>query len=103
MATMVHLPVTAVTDGRAKTLSVALTAYDGEQFLLQQLNSIAEQTRPPDRLVVSDDGSTDRTIAILHALLDREQMTSGAKSLETLNPALNTGYGRSRDQRPGNA
>lgn len=46
-------------------ISVALCTYCGERFLPDQLKSLAAQTRPPDELVVTDDGSTDGTLAIL--------------------------------------
>ena len=48
-----------------QTISVALCAYNGERFLPQQLESIANQTRLPDELVVCDDRSTDRTVEIV--------------------------------------
>ncbi len=47
-------------------LSVALCTYNGEQYLAEQLDSLAAQTRPPDELVVCDDHSTDRTPEIIH-------------------------------------
>jgi Glycosyl transferase family 2 len=50
---------------RSATLSVALCTYNGARYLREQLDSIAGQTRPPDELVVCDDGSTDATLAIL--------------------------------------
>src|SRR6202167_2057678 len=46
-------------------ISVAMCTYNGERFLPQQLASMAKQTRLPDELVVCDDGSTDRTVAIV--------------------------------------
>lgn len=46
-------------------ISVALCTYNGERFLSQQLESIAQQTRLPDELIVCDDRSTDRTVSIL--------------------------------------
>jgi glycosyltransferase involved in cell wall biosynthesis len=46
-------------------ISVALCTYNGERFLSQQLASIARQTRLPDELVVCDDRSTDRTVAMV--------------------------------------
>ena len=48
-----------------KRISVALCTYNGERFLAPQLASIAKQTRLPDELVISDDRSTDRTVAIV--------------------------------------
>jgi glycosyltransferase involved in cell wall biosynthesis len=50
---------------RQNRISVALCTYNGEHFLPQQLSSIQQQTRLPDELVFSDDGSTDRTIEIV--------------------------------------
>jgi glycosyltransferase involved in cell wall biosynthesis len=46
---------------RAK-FSVAMCTYNGAQFVAEQLNSIAAQTRLPDELIVCDDGSTDATV-----------------------------------------
>src|SRR6266851_3311364 len=50
---------------RQMNISIAMCTYNGERFLQQQLDSIAQQTLLPAELVVCDDGSTDRTIEIL--------------------------------------
>jgi glycosyltransferase involved in cell wall biosynthesis len=42
-------------------ISIAMTTYNGERFLEEQLRSLTEQTTLPNELVVCDDGSTDRT------------------------------------------
>jgi glycosyltransferase involved in cell wall biosynthesis len=47
-------------------ISVAMCTFNGEPFLKTQLDTIAAQNRCPDELVVCDDGSSDRTIEILH-------------------------------------
>lgn len=46
-------------------ISVALCTYNGERFLPQQLSSIRQQSTLPEEVVACDDGSTDRTVAIL--------------------------------------
>jgi glycosyltransferase involved in cell wall biosynthesis len=46
-------------------VSVALCTYNGEQYLLEQLESIATQTKAIDELVICDDNSTDRTVEII--------------------------------------
>lgn len=48
-------------------ISVAMCTYNGERYLSEQLRSIADQTLHPAELVVCDDRSTDRTLALLAA------------------------------------
>ena len=40
-------------------ISVAMSTYNGDLFLEEQLRSIAAQTRQPYEVIVCDDGSTD--------------------------------------------
>jgi len=49
------------------TVSVALATYNGQRYLLEQLHSMAQQTRLPDEIVLGDDGSTDGTEQIVRA------------------------------------
>jgi hypothetical protein len=49
------------------SISVALCTYNGAPYLAPQLRSLAQQTRLPDELVISDDGSTDETPRIVEA------------------------------------
>lgn len=49
---------------QGKKISVAIASYNGEAYLSQQLDSILGQSVPPDEIVISDDGSTDRTLEI---------------------------------------
>ncbi|SDL45951.1 glycosyltransferase family 2 protein [Siphonobacter aquaeclarae] len=46
-------------------VSVAMCTYNGGKFLPEQLESIRQQTRPVDELVVCDDRSSDDTVGIL--------------------------------------
>ncbi len=47
------------------TISVVLATFNGERYLEEQLASIARQHRPPDELVVGDDGSSDGTLDMI--------------------------------------
>lgn len=51
-------------------VSVAIATYNGGMYLAEQLRSILNQTRGPDEIVVSDDGSTDDTLDIARKLLE---------------------------------
>ena len=46
-------------------VSIALTTYNGEKFIREQLNSIYSQTYQNIEVIVTDDRSTDNTVAIL--------------------------------------
>ena len=48
-----------------------MATYDGGSFVVEQLESFAEQTRSPDELVVCDDGSHDDTVAQLQRFAAR--------------------------------
>lgn len=52
-------------DSLAPSVSVAMATYNGERHIRAQLDSLAAQTRPPDELILCDDGSTDSTLAIV--------------------------------------
>lgn len=46
-------------------ISVALATYNGSRFVWPLLESISQQTRRPDQIVVSDDCSSDNTLQIV--------------------------------------
>ena len=44
---------------------VLLATYNGAKYLVEQLDSIASQTIPPCKIIVSDDLSCDDTVLVL--------------------------------------
>src|SRR5919204_5434173 len=46
-------------------VSVIVRSYNRAAYLAQALESVLGQTRPPDQVLVVDDGSTDATLALL--------------------------------------
>jgi glycosyltransferase involved in cell wall biosynthesis len=52
-------------------LSVVMATFNGETYLPQMLDSLAAQTRPPDDLVVRDDGSSDATVSVVEDFAGR--------------------------------
>lgn len=53
------------------SISAVIAAYQAEEWIGEALDSILGQTRPPDEVVVIDDGSIDGTTRILDAYGDR--------------------------------
>ncbi len=46
-------------------VSVAMCTFNGARFLGAQLRSIAAQQRPPDEVIICDDGSSDGSIDVI--------------------------------------
>ena len=46
-------------------ITIAMTSYNGSEFIIEQLDSILAQTRQPDELINSDDGSSDNTVEVV--------------------------------------
>ena len=53
------------------SISVAMATYNGERYIRDQLNSILNQLKSNDEVIISDDGSTDNTIHIIEELNDQ--------------------------------
>jgi glycosyltransferase involved in cell wall biosynthesis len=52
-------------------ISVCMATYNGSRFIRQQLDSILVQLAPEDQVVISDDSSTDDTVAIINEYTDQ--------------------------------
>jgi glycosyltransferase involved in cell wall biosynthesis len=52
------------------TISVIIPVYNGERFLAEAIQSVLDQTLPPDEIIVVDDGSTDGSAAIVAHLAE---------------------------------
>ena len=51
-------------------ISVCMATYNGERFIKEQIDSILSQLSENDELIISDDGSTDRTLEIIVSFND---------------------------------
>lgn len=56
-------------------VNILLSTYNGEQYLLEQLESINQQTYPHIHLYVRDDGSDDSTLSILETFSSKYPLT----------------------------
>lgn len=64
------------------TVSVVLASYNGEQYIGEQLNSVLPFLSDMDELIVSDDGSTDATLEIVHSCLAKKTKKFKAHVIE---------------------
>lgn len=51
-------------------ISVCIATYNGEKYIAEQLESILIQIGDQDEVIVSDDGSSDKTIEVIKAFND---------------------------------
>lgn len=73
--------------GIKKQVNILISTYNGERYIEDQIDSIKKQTYPFINIYVRDDGSTDRTVAILQEYEKKGEII--------LFRGSNIGYGRS--------
>ena len=52
-------------------ISVAMATYNGEKYIKEQIDSILSNLGKDDELVISDDGSSDKTLEIIKSINDK--------------------------------
>jgi glycosyltransferase involved in cell wall biosynthesis len=63
--------------GRPARVGVLINNYNTGPWLRACVDSVLAQTRPPDEIIVCDDGSTDDSVAILRSYGDRIRLLEG--------------------------
>lgn len=51
-------------------ISVCLATYNGEKYIIEQINSILSQLLDNDEIIISDDNSTDNTLSLIRSIGD---------------------------------
>ncbi len=54
--------------------SVAMTTYNGAQFVIEQLESIRTQTLPVDEVIIHDDRSKDDTVQLVRDYIEKHNL-----------------------------
>ena len=55
-------------------ISVVMATYNGEKYITEQLDTIRNQTRKIDELVVCDDRSKDNTVSVVKAYIKEHNL-----------------------------
>ena len=56
-------------------ISVCMATYNGEKYIIEQLDSIWKQTRQPDEVIICDDCSKDNTVKLIHQFISEHGLT----------------------------
>lgn len=57
-------------------ISVVIAIYNGEKYILDQLNSIKDQTLLPDEVLIADDRSTDHTAELVRKFISDNHLAN---------------------------
>lgn len=58
------------------TVAIVLSAFNGEKYVEEQLESLLNQSRKPDCVYISDDCSTDRTVEIIKSFISSNKLNN---------------------------
>lgn len=65
-------------------VSVLVTTYNGAKYILEQLQSILDQTRKPDEVVITDDCSSDDTVELVSNFIDKNKLHDNWKIITNI-------------------
>lgn len=68
-------------------ISIAMTTYNGEKYIKEQLKSIMDQSMPVDEIVICDDMSTDHTLEIINYVIKNSNI-----NIKIIKNKQNIGY-----------
>lgn len=73
-------------------VSVAMAVYNGEKYIVRQLDSILKQTRLPDEIIITDDNSSDNTVKIIIEYMVNHRLQLGSMTYKVERNKVNKGY-----------
>lgn len=69
-------------------ISLLMATYNGENYILEQLKSIYNQTVNPDEVLIADDVSNDRTVELIERFIEQHDL----KNWKLMINSSNKGY-----------
>lgn len=69
-------------------ISVVICTFNGETFIREQLESILRQSRRPEAIILSDDGSRDGTLSVARDVLESSEASGIEVTILTRDTAL---------------
>jgi glycosyltransferase involved in cell wall biosynthesis len=76
---------------KSLSVSAVIPVYNGEAYLRQTIESVINQTLPPDEILIIDDGSTDQTLSLAH------QMAASNRLIRAFTLPVNCGVSAARN------
>ena len=79
-------------------VSVVIPLYNKEQAVETTLKSVLRQTRPPDEVIIVDDGSTDESVAVIRQVLEAERSATPVRIITQENLGVSVARNRGADE-----
>ncbi|WP_086313930.1 hypothetical protein A5821_001479 [Enterococcus sp. 7F3_DIV0205] len=67
------------------TVSVVMATYNGERNIIEQLDSLKNQTKVIDEVIICDDGSTDRTVEMIQEYIALNHLNNWTMKINKVN------------------
>lgn len=67
------------------SIAVVLSSYNGEKYIEEQLKSILNQTKKPNKVYILDDCSTDNTVKIVEKVISDNNLKNWCLSINSTN------------------
>ena len=80
------------------SISVVIPLYNKEEAVETTLNSVLHQTRPPDEVIIVDDGSTDQSVAIIRRVLKAARSTVPVRIVTQQNLGVSVARNRGAEE-----
>ncbi|WP_462405923.1 glycosyltransferase [Gracilibacillus sp. Marseille-QA3620] len=56
-------------------ISIVMATYNGEKYIIEQLDSILQQSLLPDEVIICDDNSADSTVRIIKKFIEKHKLS----------------------------
>lgn len=74
-------------------ISIIISTYNGEKYIFEQLDSIYNQTRQPDEVIIYDDCSTDNTVKVIKKYICEKRLEKNWKiTINTVNKGWRSNF-----------
>lgn len=67
------------------TTSVVISTYNGSKYIIKQLESLRDQNRKPDEVLIADDCSTDNTVTLAQNFINKYHLQNWRISVNKQN------------------
>ena len=87
-----HISVESKTASKEVRVSLVLSAYNGREYITEQLDSLRQQSRAFDEVLIVDDASSDGTPGIVESYIEHYQLNNWNLTVNAQNKGWKTNF-----------